>query len=145
MNLEDEIIGLRQPLDAICEALRAQGKDSFASSLEDIYLIASRVPELEKDKQRLNAAESLQLNMEVTENCAGNIERYVVALNRRNLDKLITETKTDSAIVVFDRPKLEMFKLAHAAAKGAEFTFDGHQFDVKYALYLIEFLEEKLK
>ena len=47
--------------------------------------------DLRKDKQRLDAAAKLQVNMEIVENCAGNIERYMVALNRHNLDKLICE------------------------------------------------------
>ena len=43
------------------------------------------------DKKRLDAAAQLQVSMEIVENCAGNIERYMVALNRHNLDKLICE------------------------------------------------------
>jgi hypothetical protein len=49
------------------------------------------------DKQRLDAASQLQVSMEIVENCAGNIERYMVALNRHNLDKLICERVAEPA------------------------------------------------
>lgn len=39
--------GLDQPLSAVCEALRDQGKGEFAKSLEDIYRIAQLVPKYE--------------------------------------------------------------------------------------------------
>ena len=49
------------------------------------------------DKKRLDCAAELQVNMEIVENCAGNIERYMVALNRHNLDKLISERVAEPA------------------------------------------------
>ena len=49
------------------------------------------------DKKRLDCAAELQVNMEIVENCAGNIERYMVALNRHNLDKLICERVAEPA------------------------------------------------
>jgi hypothetical protein len=59
--------------------------------------LTAEVMELRKDKQRLDAAAKLQVNMEIVENCAGNIERYMVALNRHNLDKLICERVAEPA------------------------------------------------
>jgi len=45
------------------------------------------------DADRLDAAQRLMLNMEITENVAGNIERRMVALTRENLDRLIERVK----------------------------------------------------
>ena len=48
--------------------------------------------------------------------------------------------------VVWDRAKLERFKVAWAKAPGdkdASFTFEGNEFVKSYAEYLIEFLESK--
>jgi hypothetical protein len=59
--------------------------------------LTAEVMGLRKDKQRLDAAAKLQMNMEIVENCAGNIERYMVALNRHNLDKLICERVAEPA------------------------------------------------
>lgn len=49
--------------------------------------------------------------------------------------------------VQFDRPKLERLKAAIKAAEaaGAEtFTFEGHDYLVSYAKYLVEYLESRL-
>jgi len=59
--------------------------------------LTAEVMDLRKDKQRLDAAAKLQMNMEIVENCAGNIERYMVALNRHNLDKIICERAAEPA------------------------------------------------
>ena len=64
---------------------------------QDCNLRGEIIRELRKDKQRLDAAEQHQVNMEIVENCAGNIERYMVALNRHNLDKLICERVAEPA------------------------------------------------
>jgi hypothetical protein len=48
----------------------------------------------------------------------------------------------------WDRPMLERFKKAHAdavAKKVTKFTFDGNEFLVAYAKYLIQYLEGVLK
>lgn len=48
----------------------------------------------------------------------------------------------------FDRPRLERLRAAHAKALAEghqEFIFDGFNFDLQYAKYLIEYLEGKLK
>lgn len=50
-------------------------------------------------------------------------------------------------IIDFDRPMLERFKAVREAAilDGKDtFTFDGVLFDVKYAKYVIEYLESRL-
>jgi hypothetical protein len=52
MNIEFEVNGLSQPVDAVCEALEAAGKNSFAASINDVYRIAKRVPELQKQLDR---------------------------------------------------------------------------------------------
>jgi hypothetical protein len=49
--------------------------------------------------------------------------------------------------VEFDRPKLERLKKAIKAAEiaGADtFTFEGHDYLVSYARYLVEYLESRL-
>jgi hypothetical protein len=51
---------------------------------------------------------------------------------------------TEPKHILFDRPKLERFKVAWASAPGgkdAEFTFEGAEFVKGYAEYLIEHLE----
>lgn len=51
-------------------------------------------------------------------------------------------------IVRFDRPKFERFKRAYEdAVKRGEhvLTFDGAQYAMSYAKYLIEYLESQLK
>lgn len=48
----------------------------------------------------------------------------------------------------FDRAKLERFRNAYTNAKARnddQFTFEGHEFFVPYARYLIEYLEEQFK
>lgn len=50
--------------------------------------------------------------------------------------------------MMFDRPMLERFKVVITKANEAKaetIVFDGHEFVVAYALYLIEYLETKLK
>jgi hypothetical protein len=47
----------------------------------------------------------------------------------------------------WDRPMLERFKLAYAQHEnkhGDTFMFEGHEFVIGYAKYLIEFLETQL-
>ena len=68
--------------------------DEISNHLDDALV---ECKELRKDKQRLDDAAKLQVNMEIVENCAGNIERYMVALNRHNLDKLICERVAEPA------------------------------------------------
>lgn len=53
----------------------------------------------------------------------------------------------NKVVIVWDRPKLERFKVAWAKAPGdgdAEFNFDGHPFVKSYAEYLIEYLDKKI-
>lgn len=52
-------------------------------------------------------------------------------------------------MINWTRPMLERFKKAYSAAlekggKDSTFVFDGHEFLVSYAKYLIEYLETKL-
>jgi hypothetical protein len=51
--------------------------------------------------------------------------------------------------IAWDRPKLNRFKKALKEVKldhlPSSFTFDGHEFDFRYAAYLVEYLEERLK
>lgn len=50
--------------------------------------------------------------------------------------------------VSWSKPKLKRFKTAYQHAKDkelADFTFEGSEFDLKYAKYLIEYLEEHFK
>jgi len=49
--------------------------------------------------------------------------------------------------ITWDKAKLARFKLAYAEHKGDSanvFSFEGHQFVVGYAKYLIEYLESVL-
>lgn len=58
--------------------------------------------------------------------------------------KLRGEYHMDSENVSFSRPKLARFKVAYARAvkeNKADFTFDGHDYLVGYAKYLIQYLE----
>lgn len=58
--------------------------------------------------------------------------------------KLWGEYHMDSENVSFSRPKLARFKVAYARAvkeNKADFTFDGHDYLVGYAKYLIQYLE----
>jgi hypothetical protein len=47
-------------------------------------------------------------------------------------------------VITWTRPMLERFKTAYDAATGDTFVFDGNEFVVAYARYLIEYLEAKL-
>lgn len=50
--------------------------------------------------------------------------------------------------MVFTRNKAIAFKAAYGeaiAASLSEFTFEGHEFDVSYARYLIQYLETNFK
>jgi len=54
---------------------------------------------------------------------------------------------SDKVTISWDRAKLERFKQAYKKAVDARsdtFTFDGHDFVVGYAKYLIEYLEGRL-
>ena len=55
---------------------------------------------------------------------------------------------SDRPVIVWDRPKLERFKRAYKAARlqsGSDvFQFDGHEFVLDYAKYLIEYLDSEL-
>jgi stalled ribosome rescue protein Dom34 len=54
---------------------------------------------------------------------------------------------TDKREVMFDRAKLARLKAAHKAAEKAgiaAFVFDGDEYVVGYAKYMIEYLETKL-
>ena len=51
-------------------------------------------------------------------------------------------------VITWTRPMLQRFKVAHANAlceDKTEFTFDGNEFVVGYAKYLIQYLEGVLK
>ena len=51
----------------------------------------------------------------------------------------------EQPLIRWTRPMLERFKVAHQAAvsmKADTFVFDGHEFVVSYAKYLIEYLHE---
>lgn len=52
-------------------------------------------------------------------------------------------------VINWTRPMLERFKVAYAeaakAGKDAVFNFDGHDFVVGYAKYLIEYLDGNLQ
>ncbi len=50
----------------------------------------------------------------------------------------------DQATIAWTRPMLERFKVAWACADGKNFTFDGYEFDSRYAKYLIEHLDANL-
>ena len=58
-------------------------------------------------------------------------------------------TAKDSRVIEWDRPKLERFKKVYSAAVAQRtnddvFEFDGHEFNIKYAKYLIEYLDSRL-
>lgn len=57
-------------------------------------------------------------------------------------------TDRREALAIWDRPKLERFKKALEAARpngrDSAFQFDGADFLVSYAGYLVEYLEGKL-
>lgn len=54
----------------------------------------------------------------------------------------------DDPVINWTRPMLERFKLIITKAnqaKAENIMFDGHEFNVAYGLYLIEFLDGKLQ
>jgi len=56
----------------------------------------------------------------------------------------MTQAKNQSASIAWDRAKLSRFKRMYARAKALpveSFVFDGHEFLVSYAGYLIQYLE----
>ena len=54
----------------------------------------------------------------------------------------------EQVTIAWNQPMLRRFKkvyAAHKADRNAVFTFEGHQYLVSYAKYLIEFLEGQFK
>ena len=94
----------RDTLEAELRQERLDRAAACATLTKDCNLRGEIIRELRKDGERLDAAAQLQVNMEIVENCAGNIERYMVALNRHNLDKLICERVAEPANIKAEPP-----------------------------------------
>lgn len=59
-----------------------------------------------------------------------------------------SNSHTTGKTITWDRPMLKRFKDALSDALGQSsttFVFDGHEFVISYAKYLIEYLESRLK
>ena len=51
----------------------------------------------------------------------------------------------ETATIAWNLPKLARFKKAYHSATGETFVFEGHEFVVEYARFLIEYLSTAFK